>query len=322
MGFMELLLWIGWRILMAWGSGAIARRKGYAGWPYVLLGALLGLAGLFLTLVATRAPRQSPKERAELERLALQRVVAGGGDGSHPLLAGLDGGSAFWSRVLELIRWDRKADTAHSRLLVLTVGLFGVGLEGLLWTTTWILPTFVQLFEGMNLELDLPTQLLMGLAKTLRSPLGLLLLPVLSLIPAGLYLLLSRLPAWVELQRRTDLAWLLQALSVADAAGASPATALALLPEGVRQRVAPPGAGVTDPLRRLDPGSADLLESAPDRSAALEELRLQAASHAEAGVTSAATIGVSVGILLGLFLMGYAIVAVFLPLYPLIGNLG
>jgi type IV pilus assembly protein PilC len=80
---------------------------------------------------------------------------------------------------IELGRSDRPYFTTWFWIRLFSIWF--LALPTALFLVTYILPTFVALFEGMSLELPLPTQFLIMLTRWFRSPLGALLQVILPL---------------------------------------------------------------------------------------------------------------------------------------------
>ncbi len=73
----------------------------------------------------------------------------------------------------------KKVKSALTYPVVILVMALGI----VFFLVTYILPTFVTLFEGMNLELPLPTRILMGTTKAVRNPV--ILIPLIVLVVIG-----------------------------------------------------------------------------------------------------------------------------------------
>jgi len=73
----------------------------------------------------------------------------------------------------------KKVKSALTYPVVILVMALGI----VFFLVTYILPTFVTLFEGMNLELPLPTRILMGTTKAVRNPV--ILIPLIGLFVVG-----------------------------------------------------------------------------------------------------------------------------------------
>lgn len=72
--------------------------------------------------------------------------------------------AGFMEKDFALKKKVKSALTYPVVILVMALGI-------VFFLVTYILPTFVDLFEGMNLQLPLPTKILMGTTKAVRNPL-------------------------------------------------------------------------------------------------------------------------------------------------------
>lgn len=75
----------------------------------------------------------------------------------------LDRLANFMEKDFSLKKKVKAALTYPVVILIMAVGIVG-------FLVTYILPTFVNLFEGMNLELPLPTKILIGITKGIKNP--------------------------------------------------------------------------------------------------------------------------------------------------------
>ncbi|MCL5773200.1 MAG: type II secretion system F family protein [Firmicutes bacterium] len=75
----------------------------------------------------------------------------------------LDRLANFMEKDFSLKKKVKAALTYPVVILVMALGIVG-------FLVTYILPTFVNLFEGMNLELPLPTKILIGITKAVQKP--------------------------------------------------------------------------------------------------------------------------------------------------------
>ena len=73
----------------------------------------------------------------------------------------------------------KKVKSALTYPVVILIMALGI----VFFLVTYILPTFVTLFEGMNLELPLPTRVLIGTTKAVRNPI--ILIPLIGVVVVG-----------------------------------------------------------------------------------------------------------------------------------------
>jgi type IV pilus assembly protein PilC len=73
----------------------------------------------------------------------------------------------------------KKVKSALTYPVVILIMALGI----VFFLVTYILPTFVTLFEGMNLELPLPTRVLIGTTKAVRNPV--ILIPLIGVVVVG-----------------------------------------------------------------------------------------------------------------------------------------
>lgn len=88
--------------------------------------------------------------------------------------------AGFMEKDFALKKKVKSALTYPVVILIMAMGI-------VFFLVTYILPTFVQLFEGMNLQLPLPTRILIGVTKGIRNPL--ILIPSLALLVGGGFVL-------------------------------------------------------------------------------------------------------------------------------------
>lgn len=88
--------------------------------------------------------------------------------------------AGFMEKDFALKKKVKSALTYPVVILIMAMGI-------VFFLVTYILPTFVQLFEGMNLQLPLPTRILIGITKGIRNPL--ILFPSLALAVGGGFVL-------------------------------------------------------------------------------------------------------------------------------------
>ncbi len=86
--------------------------------------------------------------------------------------------ATFMEKDFSLKKKVKSALTYPVVILVMAMGI-------VFFLVTYILPTFVTLFEGMNLTLPLPTRILIAITKGARNPL--IVLPALGLLIIGIY---------------------------------------------------------------------------------------------------------------------------------------
>jgi len=150
---------------------------------------------------------------------ALHRLAeaTAAGDGLGQAMAREGNFPEYWSRLLIAAESKEMLPPILDRLYVnrirhswftLWIGLrfvllWFVGLPIAFFLVTYILPTFVTLFEGMSVQLPLPTQILIALVKAGRSPLGSLVMYGLPLLGVYLWVRYSLNP--VFRRRVTDL---------------------------------------------------------------------------------------------------------------------
>ncbi len=84
--------------------------------------------------------------------------------------------AGFMEKDFALKKKVKSALTYPVVILVMAMGI-------VFFLVTYILPTFVTLFEGMHLELPLPTKILMGTTKAVRNPV--ILIPLIALLVVG-----------------------------------------------------------------------------------------------------------------------------------------
>ncbi len=84
--------------------------------------------------------------------------------------------AGFMEKDFALKKKVKSALTYPVVILVMALGI-------VFFLVTYILPTFVTLFEGMHLELPLPTRILMGTTKAVRNPV--ILIPLIALLIVG-----------------------------------------------------------------------------------------------------------------------------------------
>lgn len=84
--------------------------------------------------------------------------------------------AGFMEKDFALKKKVKSALTYPVVILVMALGI-------VFFLVTYILPTFVTLFEGMHLELPLPTRILMGTTKAVRNPV--ILIPLIALVIVG-----------------------------------------------------------------------------------------------------------------------------------------
>jgi len=84
--------------------------------------------------------------------------------------------AGFMEKDFALKKKVKSALTYPVVILVMAMGI-------VFFLVTYILPTFVTLFEGMHLELPLPTKILMGTTKAVRNPV--ILIPLIALTIVG-----------------------------------------------------------------------------------------------------------------------------------------
>lgn len=88
--------------------------------------------------------------------------------------------AGFMEKDFALKKKVKSALTYPVVILVMALGI-------VFFLVTYILPTFVQLFEGMSLQLPLPTRILIGITKGARDPR--ILFPTLALMGGGMFVL-------------------------------------------------------------------------------------------------------------------------------------
>ncbi|HXE72276.1 MAG TPA: type II secretion system F family protein [Candidatus Nitrosotenuis sp.] len=81
--------------------------------------------------------------------------------------------AGFMEKDFSLKKKVKSALTYPVVILIMAMGI-------VFFLVTYILPTFVQLFEGMNLQLPLPTRILIGITKGARQPL--IVIPALAVV--------------------------------------------------------------------------------------------------------------------------------------------
>lgn len=262
-------------------SALIARNRGYSLWLYGALGLFLNLGAVPLTVLLTH-------ERLQAEPNPL------------PGLTPFEARTVVPIESEDLAAWRVYYLGMRQGLSLATIATMAglVMLAGL--ATTYILPTFVTLFEGMSLALPLPTQIVIASSKLLQSPLGVgglwiadLALPVLTFVVMvfGGYWL----PILGNVWRHSDRLWALYAGASAN---------LESLPWEVKRRL---GADVLGALSRNPPTEvAQQIQRERDRlGGALWTAMLLALP------------------LIASFLLLCLLVAlsIFMPLYQLIGSL-
>lgn len=84
--------------------------------------------------------------------------------------------AGFMEKDFALKKKVKAALTYPVVILIMAMGI-------VFFLVTYILPTFVQMFEGMNLQLPLPTRILIGSTKAVRNPL--ILFPAIGALVAG-----------------------------------------------------------------------------------------------------------------------------------------
>ncbi|NMA26844.1 MAG: type II secretion system F family protein, partial [Burkholderiales bacterium] len=84
--------------------------------------------------------------------------------------------AGFMEKDFALKKKVKSALTYPVVILVMALGI-------VFFLVTYILPTFVTLFEGMNLDLPLPTRILIGSTKAVRNPM--ILFPLIALLVVG-----------------------------------------------------------------------------------------------------------------------------------------
>lgn len=161
-------------------------------------------AGLAMVRCLDILSEQTEDKKLQATLVQVRRDVEGGSTlsnalGKHPTVfstlyvsmvkAGEMGGvldevlerlAGFMEKDFGLKKKVKSALTYPVVILVMALGI-------VFFLVTYILPTFVQLFEGMSLQLPLPTQILMGITKAARNPM--IIIPCLALVIIGGFLL-------------------------------------------------------------------------------------------------------------------------------------
>ena len=259
-------------LLSAVVSAGLARARGYSALLYGALGLMLNLGAVPLTWLVTSTPLRG--ERPE-------------GVGFTPVESELSEPSASE----DLQAWEVHYHGLRQGLALAGVGALGAAGMILFWLVTYILPTFVALFEGMSLALPLPTQMLIEFTKFMRSLSGLIVIGSLGmLLPTLAYWLVTCgywLPFFGKVWLHADRLWQLYARGSAST-----------LPPEVRRRL-----GTSTPVHDL-PGE---IARARDRLS---------------GAIWMCVLGlVPIGGAL-CCMGGFMVISIFLPLYQLIGNIG
>jgi hypothetical protein len=177
----------------------LAWRRGGSIWGPLLLGLVLGWGALPVMWLLTREERSGDAKNWE---------DPGGEPGLNPTEPRSQGPWTGWPEHYFALR-----QSLILRAVLALVPLPGLGF--IIFSS--ILPTLVSLYEGMSLELPLPTRILICLGKFLRSPLGLALLwALLAFWPICLALLLQssyRVPILGRVWRHSDRIWRLSGLA-------------------------------------------------------------------------------------------------------------
>lgn len=185
-------------------AGLAWRRDGSV-WGPLLLGLVLGWGALPVMWLLTREERSADGTSWE---------NPGQEPGLNPCAPRSQEPWAGWSRHYFSLRQK----LILSALMAL-VPLTGLGFIIL----TSFLPTFVALYEGMSLELPLPTRILIFVTKFVRTPLGTALLwAVLALWPVCLALILQsgyRVPILGRVWRHCDRIWSLSGMAAPSEVG-------------------------------------------------------------------------------------------------------
>ncbi|MEW6282656.1 MAG: hypothetical protein AB1758_28865 [Candidatus Eremiobacterota bacterium] len=175
-------------VLPAWTCYRRARAQHHTGWLYGLIGLTLSWGGVLITLRATEEKLPDPETRAWIDRLALSGAIlelrpdtvawlreSAPARPDSAFFPGLrewldraceNGRLDDFLRALQGLRlWHRAYHRWQAQTLALLVG--GLGGTALLlgFVFLTILPMLAQLYEGMSLQLPMPTRALLLLFK-------------------------------------------------------------------------------------------------------------------------------------------------------------
>lgn len=255
----------------------LARSRGYSTVLYGGLGTLLNIGAIPLTMLATSSPLVSSRSD---QRGFTPTSGSGGGSDLPP--------------SPQILAWSQHYHGLRQGLGLAGVACLASCLFIILLLVTSILPTFVALFEGMNLKLPLSTQVMLWVTKFIAGPYsGFLFWSLNFTFPTIVYAVLVYAGYWVPLigsvWRSTDRIWLLLNRDHRSA----------LPPEVVRRLGKAPEVEVEDPAQEIQ----------------CERDRL-------GGATWMAILGIVPLLGFVAFSGGLLLMGVFLPLYQLIGNLG
>jgi hypothetical protein len=185
-------------VLCVVSCALLARLRGHSALFYGSLGLFLSFGAIPLTRLATREPRCQEEEDPR-------------GLGFTPVAelreASDDADLASWRRLYRAIR-----DSLIFAVLALAV----VVAFGLNWAVLTILPPFVSLYEGMSLALPRSTQVIIGLTKFAHNPDYLPLIWIVKFCwPAALFWVLRRsgykFPLLGGVWKAVDRLWQIQA---------------------------------------------------------------------------------------------------------------
>lgn len=180
------------------GCALLARSRGHSALFYGSLGFFLSFGAFPLTRLATgEAPMHEEEDSRKL--------------GFTPVSRNLD-----WTDDPDLISWQRLYRAMRDSLIFGGMALAAISILGLTWAVLTILPTFVALYEGMSLALPMHTKILIAVTKFARNPDFLPLFWVLKFCwPATLYWVLRRsgyrFPLLGRVWKAADRLWQIQA---------------------------------------------------------------------------------------------------------------
>lgn len=254
--------------------------------------------------------------------------------------------AGFMEKDFSLKKKVKSALTYPVVILVMAMGI-------VFFLVTYILPTFVTLFEGMSLKLPLPTQILIGVTKGARNPM--VLIPCLILFGAGGFglsqyvktsagkkqydLLKLNIPIFGLLNKKVSISRfcrtlgtllssgvpIMQALEIVGRASGNEIIAMTVgkVRESIRE-----GESIASPLGAsgMFPPMVTQMVAVGEETGNLDAMLSKIADFYDTEVDymlSSLTSMLEPIMIVGMGgVVGFIVISVFLPLYQLIGNLG
>jgi type IV pilus assembly protein PilC len=253
--------------------------------------------------------------------------------------------AGFLEKDFNLKKKVKSAMTYPTVILVMAIGI-------VIFLVTFILPTFIQMFESMQMKLPLPTMLLMGFTKGVRNPY--ILIPSLAVLGVGWFFFNRyvntpvgkrqydafklKLPVFGMLIRKVAISRfcrtlgtllqsgvpIMQALEIVGKASGNEVVAetVSKVRDSVRE-----GESIAVPLQLsgLFPPLVTQMVSVGEETGNLDGMLSKIADFYDTEVDymlSSLTSLLEPMMILGMgFIVGFIVISVFLPLYQIIGNI-